>query len=169
MRRKGFTLIELLVVVAIIGILSAVGMVMFGGQTEKAKIAVSKTNYKSIISLINNKLAMCAFETSIKLKKRDGTDNIVSCNKGTHDMAWDFGDHLRAAGVKNPYSGKPDIWLGGVPLKTGEMQITGWSDSTSWFPPGESCPNNKPCFHIEVMLDDDSKNNLKTIIVDPRY
>ena len=167
--KKAFTLIELLVVVAIIGILAAVGVVAYNGYTSSAKKSVSKANYKSIISLINNKLAMCEIETSIKLQKRDGTDNIVSCNKETHDMAWDFGNHLRAAGVKNPYSGEPDIWLGGVPLKPGEMQINGWSDSTSWFPPGESCPNNKPCFRIEVMLDDDSKNNLKTIIPDPRY
>ena len=37
MQFKGFTLIELLVVVALIGILSAIGIFMFGGQTKAAK------------------------------------------------------------------------------------------------------------------------------------
>ena len=37
--KRAFTLMELMIVIVIIGILSAVGMVMFGGQAEKAKIA----------------------------------------------------------------------------------------------------------------------------------
>ena len=37
MSRDGFTLIELLVVVAIIGILSAVGVVAYNGYTLSAK------------------------------------------------------------------------------------------------------------------------------------
>ena len=37
MKNKGFTLIELLVVVAIIGALSAVGVVAYNGYTKSAK------------------------------------------------------------------------------------------------------------------------------------
>ena len=48
MNHRAFTLMELMIVIVIIGILSAVGMVMFGGQSEKAKIAASKANLKTI-------------------------------------------------------------------------------------------------------------------------
>ena len=44
----GFTLIELLVVVAIIGIISAIGVVSYNGYTKSAKISVTKTNHKLI-------------------------------------------------------------------------------------------------------------------------
>ena len=50
---------ELMIVIVIIGILSAVGMVMFGGQTEKAKVAVTKANHKSVVKFINYELMQC--------------------------------------------------------------------------------------------------------------
>lgn len=42
--RKGFTLIELLVVVSIIGILSTIGLVVFGGTTSKARDSIRKND-----------------------------------------------------------------------------------------------------------------------------
>ena len=57
--KQAFTLMELMIVIVIIGILSAVGMVMFGGQAEKAKIASSKANYKSLIKYIKMELFQC--------------------------------------------------------------------------------------------------------------
>ena len=42
MKKNGFTLIELLVVVAIIGILSAVGVVAYNNFTLSAKINTTK-------------------------------------------------------------------------------------------------------------------------------
>ena len=40
--KQAFTLMELMIVIVIIGILAAVGMVMFGGQSEKAKKNVAE-------------------------------------------------------------------------------------------------------------------------------
>ena len=57
--KQAFTLMELMIVIVIIGILSAVGMVMFGGQAEKAKIAASKANYKSLIKYVQMELFQC--------------------------------------------------------------------------------------------------------------
>ena len=59
MKIKGFTLIELLVVVAIIGILSAVGVVSFSGFTEGAKISGTKYNYNLVKKFIKTELIRC--------------------------------------------------------------------------------------------------------------
>ena len=169
MNRKAFTLIELLVVVAIIGILAAVGVVAYNGYTASAKKAASKINFKTIVSLITNELSKCAIDSSLthlKLKDRTGKDILISCTMVAGSISYKLGDHLRGSGFRNPYTGKPEIWLGGVTLKEGEMQITGWDISTPV--QGVSCPNNDPCFHIEVNWDGDVKNYLTQTIVDPR-
>ena len=57
--KQAFTLMELMIVIVIIGILSAVGMVMFGGQSEKAKIAVVKYNLKLVKKSIFYELMRC--------------------------------------------------------------------------------------------------------------
>jgi len=55
--KKGFTLIELMVVVAIIGVLSLLGLRMYTGQQEKAKEAIVKANAGTIQTLIQAELA----------------------------------------------------------------------------------------------------------------
>ena len=50
---------ELMIVIVIIGILSAVGMVMFGGQAEKAKIAAVKSNQNLAYKTISVELLKC--------------------------------------------------------------------------------------------------------------
>ena len=59
MKQKAFTLMELMIVIVIIGILSAVGMVMFGGQAEKAKVNVTKANLATVKKYIKVELMMC--------------------------------------------------------------------------------------------------------------
>jgi prepilin-type N-terminal cleavage/methylation domain-containing protein len=54
--KKGFTLIELLVVVAIIGVLSLIGLRVYAIQQEKVKDAIVKGNASTIHTLIQSEL-----------------------------------------------------------------------------------------------------------------
>jgi len=51
--QEGFTLIELMVVVIIIGVLAAVVVPRFSGQTEKARIAAAKAELASMKTIID--------------------------------------------------------------------------------------------------------------------
>ena len=59
MKRNGFTLMELMIVIVIIGILATVGMVMFGGQAEKAKINSTKAIHKQVVTYITVEMMNC--------------------------------------------------------------------------------------------------------------
>ena len=57
---KAFTLMELMIVIVIIGILAAVGMVTFGGQAGKAKIASTKSIHKQVVTYITVEMMNCS-------------------------------------------------------------------------------------------------------------
>ena len=60
MNHRAFTLMELMIVIVIIGILATVGMVMFGGQAEKAKIASTKSIHKQVATYITVEMMNCS-------------------------------------------------------------------------------------------------------------
>ena len=63
--KKGFTLIELLVVVAIIGILSSVGVVAYNGYTAGAKESACKGNFRTIVKAIYENIMWCELNPTI--------------------------------------------------------------------------------------------------------
>ena len=72
---------ELMIVIVIIGILSAVGMVMFGGQAEKAKIAVAKSNHKTLVKFIKIGATKCELGETFKLKLSSGGLNFSEVDR----------------------------------------------------------------------------------------
>ena len=65
--KKGFTLIELLVVVAIIGILSAVGVVAYNGYTAGAKKSACKGNHKTMVKTVYENIMWCEINPTIDI------------------------------------------------------------------------------------------------------
>ena len=65
--QKGFTLIELLVVVAIIGILSAVGVVAYNGYTAGAKKIACKANHKTMQNTVYENIMWCELNPTIEI------------------------------------------------------------------------------------------------------
>jgi len=107
---KAFTLIELLVVVAIIGVLSAVAVVTFGGFQTSAKEKACFQNFEDLKKRINSNYALCKLQGSsgsLKLKAQfwqytPGRDLNFSCNNSFESIAamtvQDFSNY-----AKNPF------------------------------------------------------------------
>ena len=97
MKGKAFTLMELMIVIVIIGILSAVGMVMFGGQSEKAKIAVAKSNHKSATKYIKIEVMKCDLGETSVMEGNLNCSSVTGVNIAKAAVA-------ALADFKNPYN-----------------------------------------------------------------
>ena len=110
MNRKAFTLIELLVVVAIIGILAAVGVNTFTGFQEKAKIAATKANHKTIVNFITAEIMKC--QLTGEPSQLNGTK--VWCTYGISGIQKAFIDHFDNEGWKNPFDNTLPVYAGSI-------------------------------------------------------
>ena len=79
---KAFTLIELLVVVAIIGILSSVGVVAYNGYTKSAKAKTAELNYTNINKALMFEFMKCELDSSATVfnNHKCGNSNSPSVN-----------------------------------------------------------------------------------------
>ena len=107
MNHRAFTLMELMIVIVIIGILSAVGMVMFGGLAEKAKIAVVKSNHAAFVKKVSLIIQECNLYGSVNLMKKwnDTTLYNIACYSPNK---WDFfafylREHMNNNQFRNPF------------------------------------------------------------------
>ena len=102
---KAFTLMELMIVIVIIGILSAVGMVMFGGQSEKAKIAATKANHKQVVKYAAVELTRCLLGEQYIMV--DQFSNRLECTRIKIPGSTSQAITRALIEFKNPY-GSPD-------------------------------------------------------------
>ena len=81
-KNSGFSLVELLVVVAIIGVLSGVGIVGFQRYTETAKQKVALQNLDTVVDffsteliILNNNISLFSGEVLLKTKDSNTSFN----------------------------------------------------------------------------------------------
>lgn len=101
-RQKGFTLIELLVVMAIIGILTVIGLSSFVGSQQRARDAARKSEMKSLSEALNayyadnglfpnEVLVNNLIESGLEFSNGD----IIYMKKVPSDSSVGFGNHLQ--------------------------------------------------------------------------
>ena len=122
---EGFTLIELLVTIAIIGILSAVGIPIYQGYQANAKIASTKENHNRIKSFIASELTKCSTGTTNNLTLKDsaGASASVDCSSSAANFATAFINHFSGDGWKNPYDSSEAAVVAGGSFIKGKTSI----------------------------------------------
>ena len=129
MNRKAFTLMELMIVIVIIGILATVGMVMFGGLSEKAKRTATILNHKNLAKIIKmnifkaNALGESVFLTTYLPSGSAHTVEIYCCPVNSSSHSSHYVTYLRWEGWRNPYDDKEESAAENCNSKPGCIEI----------------------------------------------
>lgn len=94
---QGFSLIELLVVMVVIGILAAIALPLFLGQTEKAQDASAKSDVRTVVQMVE--LCRAEEDTYASCDEQDELDGAPGIKWG--DQAGQSG--VLAGGTENTF------------------------------------------------------------------
>ena len=104
MKQNAFTLMELMIVIVIIGILATVGMVMFGGQAEKAKIAAIKAQHSMIKKYISAEILKCELGNSKVFLDKNGNGETCPIRSAANSSPESYiANALTESGMLNIY------------------------------------------------------------------
>ena len=99
--RKGFTLAELLIVVAIIAVLVAVAIPIFGSQLEKSREAADLANVRAAYAEVLTEANMGIYNKEV----------IVNLKQKQYD--WQSADVITIGGISHSVKeGDTDNWIG---------------------------------------------------------
>ena len=104
--KKGFTLIELLVVVAIMGIITSIGIMAYNGYIKSAKRSVTLSQHNKAVEFIKSSLALCTAQGggTLKLSNKRSINCDIENNSGNiNSMNSVFINHFLDLGWENPY------------------------------------------------------------------
>jgi len=129
--RRGFTLVELIVVVAILGILSSIGVPLYRDHIQNSKNAVVAANAKVVASFINSVLLRCSTgEKVVTIQSDTGVfEGTIDCQAAGHHanispMLTIFANHFSPILGKNPHNKSlPAILVSGQSQPTGTIVL----------------------------------------------
>ena len=110
--REGFTLAELLIVVAIIAVLVAVAIPVFGSQLEKSREAADLANVRAAYAKVLTEANMGIY------------DKVVTVDLKQKQYDWQSADVITIGGISHSVKeGDTENWIG-IPGANGECQIS---------------------------------------------
>ena len=129
--RLGFTLVELIVVVAILGILSSIGIPLYRDHIQNSKNAVVTANAKVVASFINSVLLRCSTgEKVVTIQSDAGVfEGTIDCQAAGHHanispMLTIFANHFSPILGGNPHNKSlPAIIVSGQSQPTGTIVL----------------------------------------------